>query len=388
MSKFNTLAVHAGQDVDVATGAVIPPLHLSSTFKQDGVGNMRAGYEYSRSGNPTRANLQTNLAALEGGSHAFAFSSGLAAEDTLLRSLLQPGDHVVIANDVYGGTYRLINGVFSKWGITHTAIDMSDPEGARAVIASTKPKVVWIETPSNPMLRIIDIAAMVEVAHASGAVVVVDNTFATPALQQPLSLGADAVVHSTTKYLGGHSDVVGGAVILQNYTLAEQVAYLHNAAGAIASPFDSYLTVRGIKTLAVRMDRHSQNAGAIAERLQSHPRVENVFYPGLPSHVGHDIARAQMSGFGGMISITVTGGEAAARHVVANTHLFTLAESLGGVESLVEFPFAMTHASVAGTALAVPENLVRLSVGIEDVDDLTDDIVAALDSLDSLANNA
>ena len=385
MSKFNTLAVHAGQDVDTATGAVIPPLHLSSTFKQDGVGNMRAGYEYSRSGNPTRANLQTNLAALEGGSHAFAFSSGLAAEDTLLRSLLQPGDHVVIANDVYGGTYRLINGVFSKWGITHTAIDMSDPEGARAIIASTKPQVVWIETPSNPMLRIIDIAAMVEVAHASGAVVVVDNTFATPALQQPLSLGADAVVHSTTKYLGGHSDVMGGAVILQSDTLAEQVAYLHNAAGAIASPFDSYLTVRGIKTLAVRMDRHSQNAGAIAEHLQSHPRVENVFYPGLPSHVGHDIARAQMSGFGGMISITVTGGEAAARHVVANTHLFTLAESLGGVESLVEFPFAMTHASVAGTALAVPENLVRLSVGIEDVDDLTDDIVAALNSL---SNNA
>jgi cystathionine gamma-synthase len=286
-----------------------------------------------------------------------------------------------MANDVYGGTYRLINGVFSKWGITHTAIDMSDPEAARNVIASTKPKVVWIETPSNPMLKIIDIAAMVEVAHASGAIVVVDNTFATPALQQPLSLGADAVVHSTTKYLGGHSDVVGGAVILPNDTLAEQVAYLHNAAGAIASPFDSYLTVRGIKTLAVRMDRHSTNAGAIAQRLQAHPAVEKVFYPGLISHVGHDIARAQMSGFGGMISITVNGGEAAARHVVANTHLFTLAESLGGVESLIEFPFAMTHASVAGTSLAVPENLVRLSVGIEDVEDLTGDIVAALDSL-------
>jgi len=384
MSKFNTLAVHAGQDVDSATGAVIPPLHLSSTFKQDGVGNMRAGYEYSRSGNPTRANLQTNLAALEGGSHAFAFSSGLAAEDTLLRSLLQPGDHVVIANDVYGGTYRLINGVFSKWGITHTAIDMSDPLAARAIISHTKPKVVWIETPSNPMLRIIDIAAMVESAHAFGAIVVVDNTFATPALQQPLSLGADVVVHSTTKYLGGHSDVVGGAVILPNDSLAEQVAYLHNAAGAIASPFDAYLTVRGIKTLGLRMDRHSFNAGAIAERLQAHPRVEKVFYPGLTSHVGHDIARAQMSGFGGMISITVTGGEAATRHVVANTHLFTLAESLGGVESLIEFPYAMTHASVAGTALAVPENLIRLSVGIEDVDDLTRDIVAALDSLDSL----
>lgn len=381
MSKFNTLAVHAGQDADAATGAVIPPLHLSSTFKQDGVGNLRAGFEYARSGNPTRANLQTNLAALEGGTHAFAFASGLAAEDTLLRSILQPGDHVVIANDVYGGTYRLINGVFSKWGITHTAIDMSDPEAARAVIANTKPKVVWIETPSNPMLKIIDIAAMVEVAHASGAIVVVDNTFATPALQQPLSLGADAVVHSTTKYLGGHSDVVGGAVILPNDTLAEQVAYLHNAAGAIASPFDSYLTVRGIKTLAVRMDRHSSNAGAIALRLQAHPAVEKVFYPGLISHVGHDIARVQMSGFGGMISITVNGGEAAARQVVANTHLFTLAESLGGVESLIEFPYAMTHASVAGTTLAVPENLVRLSVGIEDVDDLTGDIVAALDSL-------
>ncbi|MFT6534984.1 MAG: cystathionine gamma-synthase, partial [Alpinimonas sp.] len=288
MSKFNTLAVHAGQDADEATGAVIPPLHLSSTFKQDGVGNMRAGYEYSRSGNPTRTNLQTNLAALEGGTHAFAFASGLAAEDTLLRSILRPGDHVVIANDVYGGTYRLINGVFSKWGITHTAIDMSDPEVARTVISRTKPKVVWIETPSNPMLKIIDIAAMVQSAHAYGAIVVVDNTFATPALQQPLALGADVVVHSTTKYLGGHSDVVGGAVILPNDTLAEQVAYLHNAAGAIASPFDSYLTVRGIKTLAVRMDRHSSNAGAIAERLLAHPRVEKVFYPGLASHVGHD----------------------------------------------------------------------------------------------------
>jgi cystathionine gamma-synthase len=387
MSKFNTLAVHAGQDADEATGAVIPPLHLSSTFKQDGVGNMRAGYEYSRSGNPTRTNLQTNLAALEGGTHAFAFASGLAAEDTLLRSILRPGDHVVIANDVYGGTYRLINGVFSKWGITHTAIDMSDPEVARTVISRTKPKVVWIETPSNPMLKIIDIAAMVQSARAYGALVVVDNTFATPALQQPLALGADVVVHSTTKYLGGHSDVVGGAVILPNDTLAEQVAYLHNAAGAIASPFDSYLTVRGIKTLAVRMDRHSSNAGAIAERLLAHPRVEKVFYPGLASHVGHDIARAQMSGFGGMISITVNGGEAAARQVVANTHLFTLAESLGGVESLIEYPFAMTHASVAGTALAVPENLVRLSVGIEDVNDLTADIVSALDSLDSRVQN-
>jgi cystathionine gamma-synthase len=381
MSKFNTLAVHAGQEADEATGAVIPPLHLSSTFKQDGVGNLRAGFEYSRSGNPTRANLETNLAALEGGTHAFAFASGLAAEDTLLRSLLKPGDHVVIANDVYGGTYRLINGVFSKWGITHTAIDMSDPVVARSVISRTKPQVVWIETPSNPMLKIIDIAALVESAHAFGAIVVVDNTFATPALQQPLSLGADVVVHSTTKYLGGHSDVVGGAVILPNDTLAEQVGYLHNAAGAIASPFDSYLTVRGIKTLAVRMDRHSQNAGAIANRLQAHPRVEKVFYPGLTTHAGHDIARTQMSGFGGMISITVNGGEAAARRVVANTHLFTLAESLGGVESLIEYPFAMTHASVAGTTLAVPENLIRLSVGIEDVDDLTTDIVAALDSL-------
>jgi cystathionine gamma-synthase len=381
MSKFNTLAVHAGQEADEATGAVIPPLHLSSTFKQDGVGNLRAGFEYSRSGNPTRANLETNLAALEGGTHAFAFASGLAAEDTLLRSLLKPGDHVVIANDVYGGTYRLINGVFSKWGITHTAIDMSDPVVARSVISRTKPQVVWIETPSNPMLKIIDIAALVESAHAFGAIVVVDNTFATPALQQPLSLGADVVVHSTTKYLGGHSDVVGGAVILPNDTLAEQVGYLHNAAGAIASPFDSYLTVRGIKTLAVRMDRHSQNAGAIANRLQAHPRVEKVFYPGLTTHAGHDIARTQMSGFGGMISITVNGGEAAARRVVANTHLFTLAESLGGVESLIEYPFAMTHASVAGTTLAVPENLIRLSVGIEDVDDLTTDIVAALDPL-------
>ena len=381
MSSFNTRAVHAGQEPDAQTGAVIPPIHLSSTYAQDGVGNLRGGYEYSRSGNPTRDNLHTNLAALEGGTRAFAFASGLAAEDTLLRTIVRAGDHIVLGNDAYGGTYRLINAVFGAWGVAHTAVDLTDLAAAEQSIGALKPKVVWLETPSNPLLQIVDIEAVARIAHAHGSLVVVDNTFATPALQNPLALGADVVVHSTTKYMGGHSDVVGGALIVADSELADRIAFLHNAVGAVAAPFDSYLTIRGIKTLGLRMERHSDNAQAIAERLESHPAVESVLYPGLASHRGHEVAARQMRGFGGMVSIRVAGGIEAARQVVARTELFTLAESLGGVESLIELPAAMTHASVAGTALSVPDNLVRLSVGIEDIEDLTLDIVTALDSL-------
>lgn len=381
MSGFNTRAVHAGQHPDELTGAVIPPIHLSSTFAQDGVGNLRAGYEYSRSGNPTRDNLQESLAALEGGHRAFSFSSGLAAEDVLIRTVLRPGDHIVLGNDAYGGTYRLINGVFGDWNIGHTATDLGNLAEARNIIQQTRPKIVWVETPSNPLLKIVDIAGLAEIAHDAGALLVVDNTFATPALQQPLSLGADVVVHSTTKYIGGHSDVVGGALIVKDNTWADKIAYLHNAAGAVSGPFDAYLTSRGIKTLGIRMDRHSANAHTIAEALLAHPAIEAVYYPGLPSHPGYDIAVKQMSQFGGMVSVRVKGGQKAALEFVAATKLFTLAESLGGVESLIEYPYSMTHASVAGTELEVPDNLVRLSVGIEDVSDLLDDLTAALETL-------
>lgn len=380
MSGFNTRAVHAGQHPDEHTGAVIPPIHLSSTYAQDGVGNLRAGYEYSRSGNPTRDNLQESLAALEGGHRAFSFASGLAAEDVLIRTVLRPGDHIVLGNDAYGGTYRLINGVFGEWNIGHTAVDLGNLSSAKEVIERTKPKIVWLETPSNPLLKIVDIAAVAKIAHAAGALLVVDNTFATPALQQPLSLGADVVVHSTTKYIGGHSDVVGGALIVKDDTWADKIAYLHNAAGAVSGPFDAYLTSRGIKTLGIRMDRHSSNAQSIAEALLNHPAIEDVYYPGLPSHPGHDIAVKQMSQFGGMVSVRVRGGQKAAMEFVARTKLFTLAESLGGVESLIEYPYSMTHASVAGTELEVPDNLVRLSVGIENIEDLLADIYAALSS--------
>jgi len=378
MSGFNTRAVHAGQEPDQLTGAVIPPIHLSSTYAQDGVGNLRAGYEYSRSGNPTRDNLQESLAALEGGHRAFSFASGLAAEDVLIRTVVRPGDHIVLGNDAYGGTYRLINGVFGEWNIGHTATDLGDLDGARKVIQEQRPKIVWVETPSNPLLKIVDIAGLADIAHEVGAILVVDNTFATPALQQPLSLGADVVIHSTTKYIGGHSDVVGGALIVKDDTWADRIAYLHNAAGAVSGPFDAYLTSRGIKTLGIRMKQHSENAQKIAEELLSHPAIEEVYYPGLPSHPGHNIAKTQMSRFGGMLSVRVKGGQKAALDFVANTKLFTLAESLGGVESLIEYPYSMTHASVAGTELEVPDNLVRLSVGIEDVEDLIKDLTYAL----------
>jgi len=374
---FASLAVHAGQDFDPTTGAVIPPVHFSTTYAQDGIGGLRNGYEYGRSGNPTRTALQTQLAALEGGAHAFSFASGLAAEDALLRAVLQPGDEVLLGSDVYGGTHRLLARVLAPWGVRLRVVDMSDPDAVRAALAERTPRIVWVETPSNPLLRITDIAGLVVLGHEAGALVVVDNTFATPALQQPLSFGADVVVHSTTKYLGGHSDVVGGALVLDDDGLAERIGFLQFAVGAVSGPLDAWLTTRGIKTLDVRMQRHSENAAAIAAFLEGHERVAKVYYPGLQTHPGHDIAARQMSRFGGIVSVALESGEAA-RRFAESTQLFQLAESLGGVESLVNYPDAMTHASVRGTEAAVPVEVVRLSVGIEAVDDLLADVERAL----------
>jgi len=374
---FASLAVHAGQDFDPTTGAVIPPVHFSTTYAQDGIGGLRNGYEYGRSGNPTRTALQTQLAALEGGAHAFSFASGLAAEDALLRAVLQPGDEVLLGSDVYGGTHRLLARVLAPWGVRLRVVDMSDPDAVRAALGERTPRIVWVETPSNPLLRITDIAGLVALGHEAGALVVVDNTFATPALQQPLSFGADVVVHSTTKYLGGHSDVVGGALVLDDDGLAERIGFLQFAVGAVSGPLDAWLTTRGIKTLDVRMQRHSENAAAIAAFLEGHERVAKVYYPGLQTHPGHDIAARQMSRFGGIVSVALESGEAA-RRFAESTQLFQLAESLGGVESLVNYPDAMTHASVRGTEAAVPVEVVRLSVGIEAVDDLLADVERAL----------
>ncbi|WP_400995299.1 cystathionine gamma-synthase [Agromyces sp. GXQ0307] len=377
---FDTRAIHAGQEFDPTTGAVIPPIHVTSTYAQDGIGGLRGGYEYSRGGNPTRTALETQLAALEGGIRGLSFASGLAAEDALLRTILRPGDHLVIGNDVYGGTHRLIRRVFGDWGVRHSTVDTSDLAAVRDAIELGTTKVLWVETPSNPLMKISDIAALAELGDEAGLTVVVDNTFASPALQQPIGLGAHVVVHSTTKYLGGHSDVVGGALVFApgQEELAERVGFTQFAAGAVSGPFDAFLTTRGIKTLGVRMQRHSQNALAIARRLDEHPAVARVLYPGLESHPGHALAASQMSGFGGMVSIDLAGGGAAARRFAESTELFTLAESLGGVESLVNYPSEMTHASVKGTEAEVPESIVRLSVGIEDVDDLLADIDGAL----------
>jgi cystathionine gamma-synthase len=375
---FNTRAIHAGQEPDPATGAVNVPVHLSTTFKQDGVGGLRGGYEYSRSGNPTRSALQEALAALEQGTRGMAFASGLAAEDTLLRTVLKPGDDVVMAGDAYGGTFRLISRVLEPWGVSYTPVDLADLDAVRAAIKPGRTRVIWCETPTNPLLNLADIAALAEIAHAADALLVVDNTFASPYLQQPLTLGADVVVHSTTKYLGGHSDVVGGALVTRDEELGERLAYHQNAMGAVAGPFDSWLVLRGIKTLGVRMDRHCANAARIAEFLLDQPAVTAVLYPGLPDHPGHDIAARQMSGFGGMLSFRMAGGEEQALKVCERAQLFTLAESLGGVESLIEHPGRMTHASAAGSPLEVPGDLVRLSVGIEDVDDLLADLAQAL----------
>ncbi|WP_422738363.1 cystathionine gamma-synthase [Micromonospora sp. WMMD729] len=375
---FETLAIHAGQDPEARTGAVIPPIYQTSTYAQDAVGAPRLGYEYSRSGNPTRDALQECLAALEGGPVGLAFASGLAAEDTLLRAVCQPGDHVIIPDDAYGGTYRLFARVAQRWGLEFTPARVSDPASVRAAVQPGRTKIIWVETPTNPLLGIADIAVLAGVAHDAGALLVVDNTFASPYLQQPIAYGADVVVHSTTKYIGGHSDVVGGALVVADAALGEELRYHQNAMGAINGPFDAWLTLRGIKTLGVRMDRHCDNAERLAAYLDGHAKVSEVIYPGLPSHPGHEVAAKQMRRFGGMISFRAAGGEDHAVEICNRAKLFVLAESLGGVESLIEHPGRMTHASAAGSPLEVPGDLVRLSVGIETVDDLLADLEQAL----------
>jgi cystathionine gamma-synthase len=377
VSGFNTRAIHAGQDPDPGTGAVTVPIYATSTFKQDGVGGRRGGYEYSRTANPTREALETALAALEGGARGLAFASGMAAEDTLLRAICRPGDHVLLPDDAYGGTFRLVDRILTRWGLTYTPVPISDIDAVRAAMRPST-RVIWVETPTNPLLGIADIAALAQVARDARARLVVDNTFASPYLQQPLSFGADVVVHSTTKYLGGHSDVIGGALVTSDAALAEELAFHQNSMGGIAGPFDAWLVLRGIKTLGVRMDRHCENAERVTNFLLTHPAVTDVRYPGLPDHPGHDIAARQMRGFGGMVSFRMRSGAEAALKVCELTSVFTLGESLGGVESLIEHPGRMTHLSVAGSLLEVPDNLVRLSVGIEDADDLIADLSAAL----------
>lgn len=374
---FATRAIHAGYRPDPATGAVNAPIYASSTFAQDGVGGLRGGYEYARTGNPTRTALEAVLASVENGRFGRAFSSGMAASDCALRAVLRPGDHIVIPDDAYGGTFRLIDKVFRQWGVRHTPVHLSDLYAVRAAITA-QTRMIWVETPTNPLLSIADIAAIAEIGHAAAAKVLVDNTFASPALQQPLHLGADIVLHSTTKYIGGHSDVVGGALVTDDEELDAAFGFLQNGAGAVPGPFDAYLTMRGLKTLELRMRRHSDNAAQIAAFLAGHPAVSQVLYPGLPEHPGHAVAARQMSGFGGMVSVRMRGGVEAAREFCSRTEIFILAESLGGVESLIEHPGAMTHASTAGSQLEVPDDLVRLSVGIEDPADLLADVEQAL----------
>ncbi len=385
---FSTRAIHAGQEPDPSTGAVVPPIYAVSTYKQDGIGGLRRGYEYSRSANPTRSALEECLASLEGGSRGFAFASGLAGQDTVLRALLAPGDHVVVPSDAYGGTYRLFNRVARAWGVEHSIARVADVDSVRAAIRPGSTKMVWLETPTNPLLGIADIEAIAQLAHDAGALLVVDNTFASPYLQQPLALGADVVTHSTTKYAGGHSDVVGGAVVVRagvqtasGESVEELIAFHQNAMGAVAGPFDAWLVLRGLKTLAVRMERHCDNAEKVVDFLLGHPGVSAVHYPGLADHPNHEVAARQMRRFGGMVSFRVRGGEDVATKVCAETTVWTLGESLGGVESLIEHPGRMTHASVAGTELEVPADLIRLSVGIEDGEDLIADLAQALDRL-------
>lgn len=376
--EFETRAIHAGQDPDPLTGAVVPPIYQVSTYKQDGVGGARGGHDYARSINPTRTALEECIADLEGGHRGFAFASGMAAADTLLRTICQPGDHVIIPDDAYGGTYRLYKRILERWGVEHTPVSQLDVDSVAAAIQPGRTVALWIETPTNPLLNVADIAALSAIAKANGVLTIVDNTFASPYLQQPLRLGADVVTHSSTKYLGGHSDVVGGLVVVKDAELAERVYFHQNAMGAIAGPFDAWLVLRGIKTLAVRMERHCDNAEQVVAFLQAHPDVLEVRYPGLESHPGFDVAARQMRRGGGMISFRVRGGQARALEICARTTIFTLAESLGGVESLIEHPAAMTHASVAGSQLEVPNDLVRLSVGIENVDDLVADLRQAM----------
>ncbi|GJO04756.1 cystathionine gamma-synthase [Mycobacterium marinum] len=372
-----TRAIHSGYRPDPATGAVNAPIYASSTFAQDGVGGLRGGYEYARTGNPTRTALEAALAAVEDAAFGRAFSSGMAAADCALRAMLRPGDHVVIPDDAYGGTFRLIDKVFTGWNVEYTPVALADLDAVRAAIRPTT-RLIWVETPTNPLLSIADIAGIAQLGADSSAKVLVDNTFASPALQQPLSLGADVVLHSTTKYIGGHSDVVCGALVTNDEELDQSFAFLQNGAGAVPGPFDAYLTMRGLKTLVLRMQRHSENAAAVAEFLAEHPAISTVLYPGLPSHPGHVVAARQMRGFGGMVSVRMRAGRTAAEQLCAKTNIFILAESLGGVESLIEHPSAMTHASTAGSQLEVPDDLVRLSVGIEDVADLLDDLKQAL----------
>ena len=375
---FSTRAIHAGQPPDPTTGSLNVPIHASSTYAQDGVGGLRGGYEYARTGNPTRTALEACLAALEGGRRGLAFASGMSATDAVLRAACRPGSHLVLSDDAYGGTFRLVDKVLRHWGLEHTTVRLSDLDAVRAAIRPGSTTMIWCETPTNPMLGIVDIAGLASLAHEAGARLVVDNTFASPYLQNPLGFGADVVVHSTTKYVGGHSDLIGGAVITSDEALADELAFLQNGIGAVPGPFDAYLTLRGIKTLAVRMDRHCDNAERIADALVGHPAVTQVYYPGLPEHPGHELAAKQMRRFGGIVSFRLAGGERAALDVCGRTRLFILAESLGGVESLIEHPGRMTHASVAGSALEVPADLVRLSVGIEDAADLLSDLLTAL----------
>ncbi|WP_422773307.1 cystathionine gamma-synthase [Plantactinospora sp. WMMC1484] len=375
---FETIAIHAGQEPEPRTGAVVPPIYQTSTYAQDAVGAPRLGYEYSRSANPTRDALQDCLAALEGGPVGLAFASGLAAEDTLLRTVCKPGDHVVIPDDAYGGTFRLFARVAQRWGLHWTAARISDIDAVRAAVRPGETRIIWVETPTNPLLGIADIAGLASLAGDVGALLVVDNTFASPYLQQPIALGADVVVHSTTKYVGGHSDVVGGALVAASAALGDELRYHQNAMGAVNGPFDAWLTLRGVKTLGVRMDRHCDNAERIADYLDGHRAVAQVLYPGLTDHPGHEIAAKQMRRFGGMISFRAAGGEEHAVQICDRAKLFVLAESLGGVESLIEHPGRMTHASAAGSPLEVPADLVRLSVGIETADDLLADLEQAL----------
>ena len=375
---FETRAIRAGQPHDQRTGGVVTPISMSTTFAQDSPGSPKNGYEYSRTGNPTRHAYEACVASLEGAQYGFAFASGLSAEDALFRQLT-PGSQILLGNDAYGGTFRLIDSVHGKKsGLANAAVDLTKPEQIKEVWTPDS-RMVWLETPTNPMLSVFDIQAISDVVHDLGGMVVVDNTFATPYLQQPLALGADVVVHSATKYIGGHSDAVGGFVATNNESLAEDLVYIQNAVGAIPSPFDCYLALRGVKTLPVRMDRHCENAQLIVDVLDEHDAVSQVLYPGLKDHPGHEVAKRQMKNFGGMVSFRVAGGQAAAERLVTQTKVFTLAESLGAVESLIEHPGVMTHLSVAGSALEVPDDLIRISVGIESADDLVADLVQALD---------
>ena len=377
-TEIETRAIRAGQDPDRETGSVIVPIYQTSTYRHEAVGRFN-GYEYSRTDNPTRTALQSSIASLEGGAWGLAFSSGTAATREIA-TLLSPGDHILMSTDAYGGTFRLFDSVFGNYGIETSIADLSDLDAAREAVRPNT-KLVWVETPTNPAMRITDIAGMKEIASAAGALLVVDNTFATPYLQQPLRFGADLVIHSTTKYLGGHSDVIGGAVVGNDPDLYRRLKDLQNGAGAVPGPFDCWLTLRGIKTLPIRMDRHSENGLRLAEFLREHPAVDTVLYPGLPDHPGYDIAKTQMRSFGGMVSFTAKGGREAALKIAEGTTLFMLAESLGGVESLIEHPDTMTHASVAGTEQAVDGAMIRMSVGIENANDLIADLKDALDAV-------